>query len=110
MFKRGWGKDLEVDRVRERGEDGGGRGDLLTSNNSVIDTKMMASKCPRIQTTNMGELYGVVCKSPYEVPFIGMDSSSLPCPSPFFLLLPIMNSFIRTGLGVSHVLEWQSIP
>jgi poly(A)-specific ribonuclease len=41
---------------------------------NVIDTKLMASKCPRIQTTNMEELYNTVCKSPYELPFIGLDS------------------------------------
>jgi hypothetical protein len=53
-----------VRRGRERG--------ILISFGSVIDTKVMASKCPRIQTTNMEELYNVVCKSPYEVPFIGI--------------------------------------
>lgn len=47
---------------------------LLQMFPNVIDTKLMASKCPRIQTTNMEELYNLVCKSPYEVPFVGLDS------------------------------------
>lgn len=40
----------------------------------IVDTKILASKCPKIQTTNLEELHAVVCKSPYELPFIGFDS------------------------------------
>jgi len=34
----------------------------------------MASVSPGVQTTNLEELYNSLCKTPFEIPFIGLDS------------------------------------
>lgn len=45
--------------------------DLLIS---VTDTKLMAIKSPKLQTTNLEELYNYICRSPFDMPFIGIYS------------------------------------
>jgi len=41
---------------------------------TITDTKYMASVYTKYQTTNLEELYNAITKSPFELPFIGLDS------------------------------------